>query len=197
MFPSIKHVPLEAISSYKAAGIVPFHSSFSSSSSFSDGWFLVGRDTRRKFRGASRVWCDFGGKIDRKLDGNDPWSTAVREYGEETEGALASAKWSPQEEHVRGVVWNKAGSYLLFLAECPSFRLSKWILPAKSEKDCLAWVRGKDLLDRSLQLPTPAALLPMKGYLAPDEGAESGVDVVAFPFFLYSFRIIAESSAKQ
>lgn len=186
MYQSLKHVPVEAISSYKAAGIVPFHGS-----SIAEGWFLLGRDTRRRSKVKARVWCDFGGKIDRKLDLDDPWITATREFGEETAGALNG--WSPVENDVRAVVWNGSGKYLLFLAESPAFDVAHASLRSAPEKDLMAWVKGCDLMERAAALPTPAAVLPMEGFSSPKESMSS-CQVVAFPFFLYSFRVVADAT---
>lgn len=195
MFQSLKQVPAESILSYKAAGIVPFHSSVSSSATgiSDDGWFLLGRDTRRRSKASARVWCDFGGKIDRKTDLSDPWMTALREFGEETAGALNG--WIPSPVDVRVVVWNSAGKYLLFVTNSPPFNVSNCSLSLAPEKDALAWVRGEDLIGRALALPSVA---PIAAHFEPNTSSVMNhVSVVAFPFFLYSFRIMADAMAKS
>ncbi len=182
MFASLHDVPAEALSGYKAAGVLPCFRDRSD-----DLWFLVGRDHPRRRHG-NDVWSDFGGKV-KQVDGKDQWVTAEREFGEET--ADLALQWRPDKGDATAVVSNTAGKYLLFVVTAPRISVPSSLLFPNGDKRQFAWIRGDEV---ALQCSKAQhkVFSPIAGHAAPGEIADPKARVNLYGFFAHTIRLYFE-----
>lgn len=176
-------VPGPVAVQYKAAGILPLHRS-----SDQQAWLLLGRDRRRPQQSSEGCWSDFGGKVEAR-DDRRPWRTAVREFGEETEGAGLTE--APRASDVVAVVWNGSGKHLLFVTDFPPLPVPSSLAGTTGEKTGFAWARASDVFALALAPPGHPQAAPIDGFVAP--GGPRSCSVTLFRFFATTMRILLES----